>query len=85
MLFRSVAGALQDRRNNTSIIGTTSYGKGSAQRIIELVDGSAIKITFTYWTTPNGTIVNGVGITPDEMIEDEEAQLQAAINYIKSS
>jgi len=80
-----VAGALQDLRSNTSVIGTTSYGKGSAQTIIKLVDGSAIKITFTYWTTPNGSIVNGVGITPDEVIEGEEAQLQAAIDYVKNS
>jgi len=80
-----VAGALKDLRNNTSIIGTTSYGKGSAQRIMELVDGSAIKITFTYWTTPNGNIVNGVGITPDIIVEEEQAQLEAAIDYVKNS
>ena len=80
-----VAGALQDRRNNTSIIGTTSYGKGSAQRILTLADGSAIKVTFTYWTTPNGTMVNGIGITPDITVEGDEAQLEAAIYYVKNT
>jgi carboxyl-terminal processing protease len=80
-----VAGALQDRRNNTSIIGTTSYGKGSAQRILTLADGSAIKVTFTYWTTPNGAMVNGIGITPDITVEGDEAQLEAAINYVKNT
>ncbi|MFC1998744.1 S41 family peptidase [Chloroflexota bacterium] len=79
------AGALRDARSNdtTAIIGTSSYGKGSINYIIELVDSSAIIITSAYWTTPDGRYIGSIGLTPDITVEDEEAQLEAALDYIK--
>lgn len=36
-------------------------------------DGSAVKFTTSRWLSPNGVWVNGEGIEPDIVVEDEEA------------
>jgi len=66
-----IAGALQDR-NRAVIIGEKSYGKGTVQEIIDLVDGSKLEITIGKYRTPNGRIIDQVGIAPDLLIPDEE-------------
>ncbi|MEP7088409.1 MAG: S41 family peptidase [Gemmatimonadota bacterium] len=49
-----VAGALQDH-DRAAILGTTSYGKGSAQSVFRLEDSaSALKLTTARWFTPSG-------------------------------
>ena len=66
-----VAGALQDLRRAT-IIGTTSYGKGSVQTIFPLGAGAdlgAIRLTTALWYTPSGQPIQDVGVTPDIMVE----------------
>ena len=59
-----VAGALQDTGRAT-ILGTQSYGKGSVQSIIQLNDGSALKITTARYYTAGGRSIQNHGITPD--------------------
>ncbi len=67
-----IAGALQDR-NRAVIIGEKSYGKGTVQEIIELVDGSKLEITVGKYRTPNGRTIDQVGIAPDLLVpEDQE-------------
>ena len=66
-----IAGALQDR-NRAVIIGEKSYGKGTVQEIIDLVDGSKLEITIGKYRTPNGRVIEQVGISPDLLIPDEE-------------
>ena len=67
-----IAGALQDR-NRAVIIGEKSYGKGTVQEIIELVDGSKLEITIGKYRTPNGRVIDQVGIAPDLLVpEDQE-------------
>jgi carboxyl-terminal processing protease len=78
------AGALQDLRQNSAIIGTSSFGKGSVNYIRELMDGSALIITFSYWTTPNGRYIAESKIMPDIAVDDEEALMDAALSYIKN-
>jgi carboxyl-terminal processing protease len=51
-----VAGALQDH-DRAVVIGTTTYGKGSAQRLFKVEDG-ALKLTTALWFTPNGRSIN---------------------------
>lgn len=64
------AGAIQDRKAGT-IVGTTTYGKGVVQSILSLKDGSAFKLTTSRYFTPNGTCIQGIGITPDVEIDYE--------------
>ena len=52
-----VAGALQDH-DRAVVLGTTTYGKGSAQNIFPLTDGGAAKLTTALWFTPSGRSIN---------------------------
>lgn len=61
--------ALKDQRDDVTIVGTTTYGKGTVQVSKQFDDGSALKYTTSKWISPNGTWVNGVGITPDEEVK----------------
>lgn len=59
-----VAGALQDL-GRSPLLGTPSFGKGSVQNIIDLEDGSALKITIARYFTPKGRPIQNVGNQPD--------------------
>ena len=63
-----LAGALQDHGRAT-IAGTTTFGKGSVNLLIELNDGSAIYLTTSRWLTPDGHLIEGQGIEPDIELE----------------
>jgi len=63
-----VAGALKDT-NLATIIGEKTFGKGSVQSLIDLGDGSAVKVTVAKWLTPKGTSINEQGITPNEEVK----------------
>lgn len=81
-----VTAALQDN-DVATIVGTQTYGKGVMQEIVPLFEG-ALKVTIEEFKTPNGNQINKVGITPDEIIEDdfeteEDEQLQKAIEILK--
>jgi carboxyl-terminal processing protease len=52
-----VAGALQDH-DRAVLLGTTTFGKGSAQSLFRTVDGGAIKLTTALWFTPSGRSIN---------------------------
>ena len=86
-----LASALKESYGAT-IIGTTSYGKGTVQETSKLSSGGMVKYTTAYWLTPNGNSVNNVGIKPDiEIILDKtdeyqyetDNQLQGALNAVK--
>ena len=66
-----IAGSLQDR-NRAVIIGEKSYGKGTVQEIIDLVDGSKLEITIGKYRTPNGRVIDQVGIAPDLLVPENE-------------
>jgi len=75
------AGAVQDS-NTGIIIGTTTFGKGTVQSIIPLDEGGAIKLTVAEFSTPNDNPVNGVGITPDIIVENTYPELSVDLNEI---
>ncbi|MEI9996357.1 MAG: S41 family peptidase [Rhizomicrobium sp.] len=63
-----VAGALQDHHRAT-ILGMTSFGKGSVQTIIPLGDGGgALRLTTARYYTPSGHSIQAQGIVPDVMV-----------------
>lgn len=74
------AGAIQDSGRGT-LVGTTTYGKGSVQNWIELEgDNGAIRVTIARWLTPNGTQINKVGLTPDVIVDYTQEQYDAGID-----
>lgn len=82
-----VAEALQDSKRAV-ILGTKTFGKGSVQTIIKLEDGSGLKLTTAKFYAPSGRSINEVGVTPDikvENTEDQDKQLESAINILNSS
>ena len=81
------AGAVQDYGLGT-IIGETTYGKGVVQRTFLLDDGSALKLTSEKYFTPKGQDIDGTGIKPDIVVEQEEnsdtdLQLAEALEVLK--
>jgi len=72
-----VAGALQDYGRAT-LVGVTSYGKGSVQNWIPLSeDQGAVRITIAKWLTPDERTIHQVGLTPDVVVEMTEDDYKA--------
>ena len=70
------------------VVGKTSYGKGVIQSVLELNDGSVLKLTVSEYFTPNENKINKIGIEPDYDIEldyenEIDTQLNKAIELLK--
>ena len=90
-----LAGAVQDTGVG-SLVGEQSFGKGIVQNILNLSDGTAIRLTIAKYFTPNGISIHGVGLTPDFVVEmdreysrridelphEEDVQLQIALRMV---
>ncbi len=74
-----VAGALKDNGVAT-LIGETSYGKGSVQQVIELSGGGSLKVTIARWFTPKGKNIDKEGIEPDTKIELTSDDIKAGLD-----
>ena len=71
-----VAGALRDHQR-AIVVGSRTWGKGSVQNIIELPDGSALKLTIARYYTPSGRSIQAQGVEPDvevEQLDDDTAR-----------
>ncbi len=87
-----LAGALRENRDNVTVVGETSYGKGSVQEFINLPQGTAAKITVSKWLTPKGEQINEKGIKPDIEVKmsyedfenDRDPQLEKALEILKN-
>ncbi len=67
-----VAGALQDHKR-AILIGENSFGKGSVQSIIPLINNGAIRLTISKYYLPSGKSISEVGVIPDiEIAESSE-------------
>jgi carboxyl-terminal processing protease len=79
-----VAGALRDH-SRAILVGETSFGKGTVQEAEDLGSGAGLHVTIAKWLTPNGTWVNGKGLTPDISVAldpkdpSRDTQLEKAI------
>ena len=82
-----LSGALSDH-DRAVLVGTTSFGKGSVNTLRPLSDGSGIYFSIARWYTPNGTLIEGEGITPEIVVElppdgTEDVQLNTAIEILE--
>ncbi|HUF53152.1 MAG TPA: S41 family peptidase [Dehalococcoidia bacterium] len=85
-----LAGALRDHGRAT-LIGEQTFGKGSVNHLRELSNGGALYVTIARWLTPNGDLIEGVGLTPDQVIDTSggddilgNAPLYAAIDVLEA-
>jgi carboxyl-terminal processing protease len=72
-----VAGALKDY-NRAILVGETTFGKGSVQSVIQLQDGSALRLTTAKYFTPSKNVIHEHGVTPTiraTMTPEQERQL----------
>ncbi len=90
-----LAGAIKDYEVGT-LVGETTFGKGIVQRIFDIGDGTAVKLTIAEYFTPSGYALHGKGIEPDVVVDvadelsynatnltlEEDLQLQKAIEIL---
>jgi carboxyl-terminal processing protease len=74
-----LTGALKDNKRAT-IIGSQTFGKGVMQQIFSLKE-ALLKLTVAHYLTPNGDDINGVGITPDIIMSDNELSDETLDKY----
>lgn len=72
-----LAAALRENRDDITIVGETSFGKGSVQELIPTSSTTAVKITVARWLTPHANQINGVGIKADEEVKFTREDFEA--------
>ncbi|MDP3957243.1 MAG: S41 family peptidase [bacterium] len=86
-----LAGALKDNRDDVTLVGKKSFGKGSVQELISVSRDTAVKITVARWLTPAGHQINTIGIAPDievsitrdDLDNKRDPQLDKALEILK--
>ena len=66
-----LAGALSEKANAT-LVGVTSFGKGSVQQPEDLPDGSGLHVTVAKWLLPSGKSIDKVGIKPNIEVQPDQ-------------
>jgi carboxyl-terminal processing protease len=86
-----LAGALQDRGRAT-LIGSTTFGKGTVQTWHALSNGGGVRITIARWLTPDGHWVDEGGLQPGESValpaagaDFVDTQLNAAVEFLTNA
>ena len=83
-----LTGCLKDH-GRAVIMGEKTFGKGIVQGFFTLSDGSAIKLTTEYYSTPSGQCIHKIGIEPDiagtddPATEDVDELLEQAKEYLQ--
>lgn len=89
-----IMSAAMKENYGATLVGKTTYGKGTVQTTKKLSDGTMIKYTIEKWLTPAGNNIDGEGIKPDYDIDlpedynnnpsrDNDDQLQKALELLK--
>ncbi|KRQ87120.1 Carboxy-terminal processing protease CtpA precursor [Caloramator mitchellensis] len=90
-----LSGAIRDFKAGT-LIGTKTFGKGLVQNIIDLKDGTGVKVTIARYYTPNGECIQGKGIMPDIVYDlpkeqkekeptlEQDMQIKKALEVLKA-
>jgi carboxyl-terminal processing protease len=63
-----LAGALSEHGIGT-LVGTTTFGKGSVQEVVSITPDTSLKVTVAKWYTPKGVSISDSGLTPKIKIE----------------
>jgi carboxyl-terminal processing protease len=80
-----LAGAIKDYGIGT-LVGTTTYGKGIVQKVINLSDGTAVKLTVSSYFTPAGNNIHKIGIEPDVEVEfDSDLYKEGTDNQLEKA
>lgn len=66
-----LAGALSEHEKAT-LVGETTFGKGSVQELIKVTPEASLKLTIAHWLTPDGNWISKGGITPEYKVEFTE-------------
>ena len=69
------AGALHDR-NRAMLLGTKTFGMGSAQSLVQMGDFGYVRLTTAYYYTPSGAAIEGSGISPEVIVEPSRLVLE---------
>lgn len=88
-----LASCFQENYKKATIIGVTSYGKGTVQKSVDLSTGASLKYTTQKWLTSKGTWINEKGVVPDIVVEqgneytieptdENDLQLQKALEVL---
>ncbi len=64
--------AMREQRDDVTVVGNTTYGKGTVQVTKYFNDGSGIKYTDSKWMSPDGVWINDTGIEPDVKVLNHE-------------
>lgn len=75
----ALIGALRSHLlQKVTLVGQTTYGKGTEQTTVPFDDGTSLKYTVARWLTPDKESINEVGFEPDVLVEDDSIGL---VNY----
>jgi carboxyl-terminal processing protease len=77
-----LAGALQDN-GRASIVGATTFGKGSVQTIFDLPGGAGLRLTTMRYYTPSGHSIQALGIRPDVVVKGPDDGKPAAVGVVR--
>ncbi len=85
-----LAGALK-AHGVATLMGATTFGKGSVQELIQLPSGASVKVTVARWLTPEGVSISEGGLAPDiaiartpqQVVEGVDPQKAAALNFLR--
>jgi len=75
------AGAIKDRQRGT-LIGETTYGKGSVQQV-RSIGSAGFRLTMARYYTPAGNDIDQVGIAPDIVVEEPELTEEEQTSYAR--
>ncbi|MSU45062.1 MAG: S41 family peptidase [Candidatus Zambryskibacteria bacterium] len=70
-----LAGALHDH-GVAKLVGVQSFGKGSVQELMDIGQGTSLKVTIAKWLTPNGISISHQGLTPNEVVKLDEEEFK---------
>ena len=86
-----LAAALRENRDNVTLVGKKSFGKGSVQELVPVSKDTSLKVTVARWLTPSGKQINKEGIAPDVEVDrtdedygaDRDPQMDRSLEILR--